>query len=120
MKKRLLLAATTLTAFLVAIYGSSNIVALLGFEPAHFSDLSFSLYRAGSWIGIPMLVLAAWYGPRWVLRELGWQASVGTGLLMALACTLPMLLGYAVPVDYQDWAGAIFGVVAGRFLGRTE
>ena len=68
MKKRLLLAATMLAAFLVALYGSRHVVALLGLDPNQFSDLGFSLYYTGSWIGIPMLVLAAWYGPRRVLR----------------------------------------------------
>ena len=112
MKKRLLLAATTLTTFLVVFYGSRNIVALFGLNPDQFSDLSFSLYLAGFWIGIPMLVLAAWYGPRWVLRELGWQSSVGTGLLMALACTLPMLLGYAVLFPLTTKTGpALFSVL---------
>lgn len=123
MKKRLLLAATTLTAFLVALYGSRNIVALLGLDPAQFSDLSFFLYRAGAWIGLPMLVLAAWYGPRRVLREVGWQASVGTGLLMALACTWPMLLGYAVLFPLTATTGpALFSALwRGAFLaGLSE
>lgn len=112
MKKRFLLAASVLAAFLVALYGSRNAVALLGLDPAQFSDLNYSLYRAGSWVGIPMLMLAVWYGPRRVLRELGWQASVGTGLLMGLGCTLPMLLGYAVLFPLTATAGpALFSAL---------
>lgn len=123
MKKRFLLAAVTLAAFLVALYGPRHLVALRGLDPAQFSDLGFSLYRAGAWVGIPMLTLAAWYGPRRVLRELGWHASPGTGLLVGLACTLPMLLGYAVLFPRTTTAGpALFSaLLRGAFwAGLTE
>ncbi|SDX91874.1 CPBP family intramembrane glutamic endopeptidase [Hymenobacter psychrophilus] len=112
MRKRLLLAAVTISAFLLAAYGPRYGLLLLGLKLPQLSDWQFSLYLTCSWIAIPMLTLAAWYGPRRVLRELGWRASVGTGLLMGLACTLPMLLGYAVLFPLTTTAGpALFSAL---------
>lgn len=71
----------------------------------HLSGLQYSLYLACLWVGIPLLALAAWYGPRRAFGELGWQAPLGTGLLMGLGCTLPMLLGYAVLFPLTTTAG---------------
>ncbi|WP_426492925.1 CPBP family intramembrane glutamic endopeptidase [Hymenobacter sp. 102] len=96
MKKRLLLAILTLATFLLACFGPRYVDPLLGWHPRHFSDWAFSLHRAAWWLGLPMLMLAGWYGWRRVLPELGWRASLLTGLLMGLGCTLPMLLGYAL------------------------
>ncbi|SES95721.1 CPBP family intramembrane glutamic endopeptidase [Hymenobacter actinosclerus] len=96
MKKRLSLAAVTLSAFLLACYGPRYLLLLPGLKLPQLSGLSHALYLTSLWIIIPLLTLAAWYGPRRALRELGWQAPIATGLLMGLVCTLPMLLGYAV------------------------
>ncbi|WP_190242587.1 CPBP family intramembrane glutamic endopeptidase [Hymenobacter lapidiphilus] len=108
---------------MLASYGARYGLQLLGLVPHDLSDLNYCLYLACSWLGIPMLTLAAWYGPGRVLRELGWQAPVGTGLLMGLGCTLPMLLGYAVLFPLTTTAGPVLfsGLLRGAFwAGLSE
>ncbi|NVO29927.1 CPBP family intramembrane glutamic endopeptidase [Hymenobacter lapidiphilus] len=118
MKKRLLLVAVTFSTFLLALYGPGYAMQLLGVEPSELSKLETLLYISCSWIWVPMLMLAIWCGPRRVLSELGWQAPIGTGLLMGLGCTLPMLLGYAVlfPLTTKAGPALLSGLFGGALL----
>lgn len=123
MRKPVTIAMVTLLAFLLALYGPRYLNPLLGFQAKQASDLAFSLHRAFWWIGIPMTTLAVLYGARRVLAELGWQASVGAGLLVGLGCTLPMLLGYAVLFPATTLAGPelFSGLLRGAFwAGLSE
>ncbi|QNH63192.1 CPBP family intramembrane glutamic endopeptidase [Hymenobacter sediminicola] len=113
MKKPAVVAAVTLATFLLAVYGPRFINPLLGVVPGQLAPVAYSLYMALWWLGLPMLALAGLYGFRRVLPELGWKASVGTGLLMGLVCTLPMLLGYMALFPVTTLAGP---VVAGNLV----
>ena len=113
MKKPAVVAAVALATFLLAVYGPRFRNPLPGVVPGQLGPVAYSLYMALWWLGLLVLALAGLYGFRRMLPELGWRASVGTGLLMGLVCTLPMLLGYLALFPVTGLAGP---VVAGNLV----
>ncbi|MBE0662116.1 MAG: CPBP family intramembrane metalloprotease [Bacteroidales bacterium] len=92
--KTTLHASIIILTFLVALYGKS---LLQNFIELQFSSYAIRIIYSYSWWVIPVVIVtAALYGFRNVLKNLGLQKGFLMGLAFSIIVVLPMFLGSAI------------------------
>lgn len=99
--KRWVITLATIGVFLAVYYGRSTLLEITGFQKA--ADLHWLLRSFWVWAIylVPSLVMAVVFFRGQALRALGLTASPGTGLIVGLVGTLPMLAALAI---WNEWS----------------